>query len=277
MLVLTRRENERIIFPEVGITVELVAINGSRARIGVDAPAEVRILRHEIAEKEGLQPNAKNAKPAANGTPALSVPLERKPNIAGLSKPSHRVRNHLNSTNIAAQLLRKQLDAGLHEDAEATVRTLLQELELLQTEVLNPKPAAPVPTEGTPAVTKRRPRALLVEDDENEQSLLAGFLRMAGFEIITASDGREALDYLLNNERPDVVLLDMLMPHVDGPTAVSEIRQHPALQDLKIFAVSGTSPKKLGVQTGPGGIDRWFHKPIDPEELAREMARDLVS
>ena len=41
MLVLTRRENERIIFPEVGITVELVAINGSRARIGVDAPAEV--------------------------------------------------------------------------------------------------------------------------------------------------------------------------------------------------------------------------------------------
>jgi carbon storage regulator CsrA len=40
MLVLTRRENEKIVFPEVGITVELVSISGSRARIGVDAPAE---------------------------------------------------------------------------------------------------------------------------------------------------------------------------------------------------------------------------------------------
>jgi carbon storage regulator CsrA len=291
MLVLTRRENERIVFPEVGITVELVSINGSRARIGVDAPAEVRILRHEIAEKEGIEPkpHAKgDGKPGgesggttelASSAPALSVPLERKPNLAGLEKPSHRVRNHLNSTNIAAQLLRKQLDAGLHDDAEATVRTLLQELEFLQKEVLQPKPAAPAAEAdgASGGATRRRPRALLVEDDQNEQSLLAGFLRMAGFDIITASDGREALDYLVSNERPDVVLLDMLMPHVDGPTAVNEIRQHPALQGLKIFAVSGTSPKKLGVQTGPGGIDRWFHKPIDPEELAREMARDLVS
>lgn len=263
MLVLTRRENERIVFPEVGITVELVAINGSRARIGVDAPSEVRILRHEIAEKEGV----------TTETPSLSIPLQRQLKLEKLGKATHEVRNHLNSTNIAAQLLRRQIDAGMLDDAESTVRTLLQELELLQAEVLQPQPkAAPAPSVATVP-----PRALLVEDDKNEQSLLAGFLRMAGFEIITASDGREALDYLLHNERPDVVLMDMLMPHVDGPTTISEIRQHPELRDLKIFAVSGTSPMKLGVQTGPEGIDRWFHKPIDPEELAREMARDLAS
>lgn len=264
MLVLTRRENEKIVFPEVGITVELVAINGSRARIGVQAPAEVRILRHEIAEREGVQTQ-----------PTLTFPLERTPQISsGEKSPNHQLRNHLNTTTIAGQLLRRQIDAGMMEDAEATVRTLLQELELLQHKVLD-APAEPVaPPE--PAVPQQL-HALLVEDDVNEQSLLAGFLRMAGFKVTTAGNGQEAMEFLLNNPHPDIVLLDMLMPQVDGPTAVNEIRSHAELAGLKIFAVSGTSPMKLGVETGPAGINRWFHKPINPEELAREMARDLAS
>jgi two-component system, OmpR family, response regulator len=115
MLVLTRRENEKIVFPEVGITVELVSINGSRARIGVEAPAEVRILRHEIAEKEL----------AAN---PLTFAIKNPPKLAALAKsqsqslkPTHAVRNHLNSTSIAAQLLRRQLDMGLIDEAEVTL------------------------------------------------------------------------------------------------------------------------------------------------------------
>jgi CheY-like chemotaxis protein len=100
---------------------------------------------------------------------------------------------------------------------------------------------------------------------------------MVGFEVATAENGVDALEYLTSHERPDVVLLDMLMPECDGPTAVDRIRREANLEGLRIFAVSGTSPANLGLETGPRGIDRWFHKPINPEELAREMAKDLVS
>lgn len=273
MLVLTRRENEKIVFPEVGITVELVSISGSRARLGVQAPAEVRILRHEIAEKE-------------LGDTPLTFPLKNRPQLEALakqvssSKPSHAVRNHLNSTSIAAQLLRRQLDMGMVDEAEATVQTLLSELNSLNTEIMTPTPETPAKDRGksaSPEKSAHRPQALIVEDNDNERHLLAGFLNMVGFEVITAENGQAALEYLTSHERPDVVLLDMLMPECDGPTAVTRIRRQAELKGLRIFAVSGTSPAQLGLETGPGGIDRWFHKPINPEELAREMAKDLVS
>ncbi len=269
MLVLTRRENEKIVFPEVGITVEVVSISGSRARLGVDAPAEVRILRHEIAEKELAEM-------------PLTFAIKNRPQLKAIAKqtqasnPSHAVRNHLNSTSIAAQLLRRQLDMGMIDDAEATVQTLLSELSALNTEITQPAKEKPSqPAEGK--ALGHRPTALLVEDNDNERHLLAGFLTMVGFEVVTAENGTAALEYLTSHERPDVVLLDMLMPECDGPTAVSKIRHKAELAGLRIFAVSGTSPAKLGLETGPRGIDRWFHKPINPEELAREMAKDLVS
>lgn len=274
MLVLTRRENEKIVFPEVGITVELVSISGSRARLGVQAPAEVRILRHEIAEKE-------------LGDKPLTFPLKNRPQLEALakqtqsSKPSHAVRNHLNSTSIAAQLLRRQLDMGMIDEAETTVQTLLSELNSLNTEIMSPTPETPAKDSGkSPQAADKsahRPKALIVEDNDNERHLLAGFLNMVGFEVITAENGQAALEYLTSHERPDVVLLDMLMPECDGPTAVTKIRRQAELKGLRIFAVSGTSPAQLGLETGPSGIDRWFHKPINPEELAREMAKDLVS
>jgi len=251
MLVLTRRENEKIIFPDVDISVEVVSISGSRARLGVRAPADIRILRQEIAGDEAKAPARSQSK----------------------SQLSHSVRNRLNAASIAAQLLRRQMDHGLYADADNTARMLLEELGELNHELVAPPKE---PREEKPTRAQRR-RALLVEDNPNERQLLAGFLKMAGFEVETAGDGEDALQYLKSHELPDVVLLDMLMPRCDGPTAVNRIRRDPALAGTKIFVVSGTAPARFGLETGPGGIDRWFNKPIDPEQLAREMARDLMT
>jgi CheY-like chemotaxis protein len=110
-------------------------------------------------------------------------------------------------------------------------------------------------------------RALLVEDDPNERELLAGLLGMNGCECATAADGVEALDYLASHERPDVVLLDMMMPRCDGPSTLRAIRSQPQLADLKVFCVSGTPPQDLGVSTGPGGVDGWYPKPLNPRTL----------
>ncbi len=53
---------------------------------------------------------------------------------------------------------------------------------------------------------------------------------MTGFQVDTAGDGADALDYLHSHDRPDVVLLDMLMPRCDGPTTIGRIRRDPSLE-----------------------------------------------
>jgi carbon storage regulator CsrA len=251
MLVLTRRESEKIVFPDLGVTVEIVSLKGNRARIGVAAPRDVRVLRQEIME---------------GGKAGDPLPAQARP----AARLSHALRNRLQKVSIAARLANRQISAGLVDDAQQTLMLLLAELECLNREAAEERDARPAPVRSSTTLPLRG-RALLVDDDENELRLLAGYLRMTGYEVDVAGDGADALDYLRKNERPDIVLLDMLMPRCDGPTAIGEIRSNPQLNGLKVLAVSGTSPGRLGVETGPRGVDLWFQKPIDPEALVRAM------
>ncbi len=90
-----------------------------------------------------------------------------------------------------------------------------------------------MPPQALPAKTRRAWKALLVEDNANKSNLLAGYLRMTGFEVDTAGDGADALDYLRSHDRPDVVLLDMLMPRCDGPTTIGRIAAIPLSKGSK--------------------------------------------
>jgi CheY-like chemotaxis protein len=120
-----------------------------------------------------------------------------------------------------------------------------------------------------------RARVLVVDDDESLRALLAMTLGDAGYDVETAGDGGDALDYLRTHSRPDVVLLDMILPRCDGPTTVRAIRSDPSWSALKIFAVSGETPEHFGLDPAGAGIDRWFRKPLDPAALLRELNREL--
>jgi carbon storage regulator CsrA len=251
MLVLTRRETEKILLPDLGVTVELMSVSGNRARLGISAPKSVRILREEVAANGRLSTDEK----------ARSF--------------SHDMRNRLNGANIALEMLRLHLEAGNLTNAMAPLDMVADELNKLKALLVEVESAALAAKVSAKA---RRPwRALLVEDNANESNLLAGYLRMTGFEVDTAGDGADALDYLHSHDRPDVVLLDMLMPRCDGPTTIGRIRRDPHLDGMKIYAVSGTSQKRFDVQTGPGGVDRWFTKPVDPRELVRQIDSELAA
>ncbi len=58
MLVLTRREDQTITFPELGITLQILRVGGQQVRIGIDAPRDVRVLRGELTEEQALEPHA---------------------------------------------------------------------------------------------------------------------------------------------------------------------------------------------------------------------------
>jgi len=164
---------------------------------------------------------------------------------------------------VAQQLLA----TGQIGEARETLARIDEDLALLERR-LGGNPA-------THALPNGPHRALLVEDNPNERELLALFLRNAGLDVDTARDGTDALDYLHTHRRPDVVLLDMGLPQCDGAAVVREVRNDPAYAGLKIFALTGHTPDEYSISRGPGGIDRWFSKPVDPDDLVRGMRQDL--
>src|SRR5437667_10097986 len=104
---------------------------------------------------------------------------------------------------------------------------------------------------------------LVLEDDDNTRTALAVLLRDAGYVVVSAANGREALDRLRNGPTPDLVLLDMLMPVLDGWHFLRQLKALPYLADVPIVVVTGTILTRDWAQThGCAGL---LCKPIEPE------------
>jgi carbon storage regulator CsrA len=256
VLILSRRRNEKILFPGIHTAVQILAVKGNTVRLGIEAPPDVTVLRAELSDR--------HAESGATAAPA-------EPAEARFRALRHLVRNRLNGATIGLALLRQQVTAGRTNDLDRTVGLIEQEMQKLREQV----EGKPAPAADPPQPSRKLRKALVVEDDQNERELLAGFLRVSGFDVDTAGDGCDALDYLRAGRRPDVVLLDMGLPRCDGATTAREIRRDPACAGLKIFAVTGHSPDEYDLEKGPGGIDRWFPKPVDPVLLVRELTQEL--
>jgi two-component system, OmpR family, response regulator len=247
MLVLSRKLNERIVFPGIDATVQVLAVKPGTVRLGIEAPQDVSILREEVHQK---------SRRGAPAPPPGPTPLRRLNQL---------VRTRLQIAAVGTSVLRRQLEMGLTDDATETLDQIEREIQALQ-ERIEAETSKPVPS--------RLRRALVVEDDQSQRELLAGFLRLAGLDVATVGDGSDALDYLHQQKPPDVMLLDMVMPRCDGPTTVRAIRREPALAGMRIFGVSGYLPDQFGLETGASGVDGWFRKPFDPEDLLRELNRE---
>ncbi len=252
MLVLSRGRNDKVVFPTLGITVEILRVVGNKVRLGIEAPKDIAVLRDELVGSDSTR--AADANQAAKS-----------------DRFTHSVRNRLQKATLGLRLLQRMLEAGQADDSEPTIFKIFNELKSLEEEFCGSTDASLSTTGG-----KVR-RALLVEDDVNESELLAGYLRLSGFHVDTAIDGLQAMVHLSANDRPDVVLLDMKMPRFDGRQTVSAIRQNPDYQSLRIFAVTGTEQADAEVTIGPQGVDRWFRKPVDPEQLVDAIHNEFVA
>lgn len=246
MLVLSRGPSEKICFPNLGISVEVLRIQGNRVRLGVDAPQSVRVLRQEVAHN-------------------VQTGLSELGSAFDADRLNHETRNRLHTAQLALKLLERQIQAGLQGDSLVTLQKALREFDALDTEICGKQILE----------TTHSPRALLVEDNQNEVELLSGYLKLFGYEVDSADNGLKALIYLSRHTPLDVVLVDMNLPEMDGAETVRAIRSNPDLNQVKIFAVTGRSQEECGLPLGSKGVDRWFQKPVNPEVLVREIQHDL--
>lgn len=109
---------------------------------------------------------------------------------------------------------------------------------------------------------------ILVADDEKEiRNLLKLYLENDGFKVVEASTGLEVLD-LLDKEKPDMCLLDIMMPDMDGLTALKNLRQKSNIPVMMITARTADAERILGLNIG---ADDYICKPFNPLEVAARV------
>jgi CheY-like chemotaxis protein len=115
-------------------------------------------------------------------------------------------------------------------------------------------------------------RVLVVDDDELLREVAQTALELVGgWEVLTAQSGPQAHQQALA-EHPDAILLDVMMPGVDGPSTVAALRADPATRDIPIIFLTAKMPSEHQEEWRPLRLAGVIPKPFDPMTLATDMA-----
>lgn len=119
-------------------------------------------------------------------------------------------------------------------------------------------------------MTGTAPRILIADDEENIVMSLEFLLRHAGFEVLTAADGEQALEKA-RAERPDLVLLDVMMPRRNGYEVCQELRSQPQFAGLKIVMLTARGREAEAAKGLAVGADAYITKPFSTRELVARI------
>ncbi len=117
-------------------------------------------------------------------------------------------------------------------------------------------------------------KLLIAEDDSASRELLRETLESQGYQVVAAEDGQQALDKI-EAEIPDLVLLDIQMPKLDGLAVVRRLRQNPRLSSLPVIAVTAYAMRGDREKALDAGFDTYLTKPIDVVATRRPVKQLL--
>ncbi len=124
------------------------------------------------------------------------------------------------------------------------------------------------------AAGQKMKNILIAEDNAVNRELLRELLKMRGYAVTEACDGQEALLKIVETE-PDVLLLDLGMPVLDGFGTIQAIRENPSLKSLPVLAVTAYAMRGDRERILDSGFDGYLSKPINPTALDEELQRFL--
>lgn len=112
----------------------------------------------------------------------------------------------------------------------------------------------------------RKPLILVAEDDKDVQILVAFRLELAGYEVVTADDGEQALQLALERH-PDLCVLDVMMPKMSGLEVTQRLREHKDTQRLPIILLTARVSEEDVHRGFAAGADDYVKKPFSPQDL----------
>ena len=125
---------------------------------------------------------------------------------------------------------------------------------------------APLETKGT---------ILYIEDNPDNRLLVKRILLAEDYSLLEAKDAFDALN-ILQNEKPDLILMDINMPDMDGYTLTAKIKTMPGFERVPILALTANVMRGDKEKTLEAGCDGYIQKPIDIDQFTREIARFMM-
>jgi CheY-like chemotaxis protein len=122
----------------------------------------------------------------------------------------------------------------------------------------------------TAAKPERRLRVLIVDDNADAVEMLAELLETLGYEVRYALDGPSALE-LVRDYYPDIALLDLGLPVMDGYELARRLREQPALAEIRLIAATGYGQESDRARSSQAGFDLHFVKPLDLKQLLKAL------
>ena len=117
-------------------------------------------------------------------------------------------------------------------------------------------------------------RILYIEDNPDNRMLVKRVLEAEGYTLAEASNAHDGLAQAMA-EAPDLILMDINLPEVDGYTTTARLKATPGLEKIKVIAVTANVMKGDREKTLAAGCDGYIQKPIDVDQLPRQIARFL--
>ncbi len=115
---------------------------------------------------------------------------------------------------------------------------------------------------------------LVVDDNQDNVEILRAFLESRGYRVVSAPDGRTAL-VKVEEVRPALVLLDVMMPGMDGWQVCRTIKQHPDFAAIRVVMVTAKGDFEDKHEGMRSGADDYVVKPVDLHELEEKVKRNL--
>jgi len=117
-------------------------------------------------------------------------------------------------------------------------------------------------------------KVLIVDDEPFNIEVLEQALDGSEYQVVTASNGKEALEKI-HSEQPDLILLDLMMPVMDGFQVLAKVKDDPMLRDIPIIIVSAEQDSKSVVKGIKQGAEDYLTKPVDTDQFVKKVKEFL--
>ncbi len=126
------------------------------------------------------------------------------------------------------------------------------------------------------AMGEPRKKVLVVDDDPDDVKMISMILEPEGYDVITAENGEEALEKV-ESAGPDLILLDVMMPELDGFAACAKLKASPESKGIPVVLLTGVAKQITKTRYPIDGVlraeaEEYLEKPVDPEELLKVVA-----